>query len=528
VSRPAPWWREGLLYEVYVRSFADSNGDGIGDLAGVRSRLEHLAWLGVDGIWLSPIVPSPNADWGYDVSDYMDVDPVLGDLEEFDRLVADANQLGIRVLVDLVPNHTSDRHPWFLESRASRESPRRTWYVWADSRAPGEPPNNWMSEFGGRAWCFDDRTKQWYLHNFLPEQPDLNWWEPGVSDAFDEILRFWLDRGAAGFRIDVTHGIVKDRQLRDNPPATADDPETVRRTGQRRIYSSNRPEGHDVLRGWRALADLYGDDRFLIGETFVFDVDRMASYYGTGSDELHAAFNFPFALSPFRAEALRDVVAETERAIPADGLPVWAGSNHDIGRFPTRWCDGDEDRIRCALLALLTLRGKPVLYYGDEIGMTERPVEGDAVRDPLGKRWPERGRDPARTPMQWSPEPEAGFADAGVEPWLPAGDPAGANVRDQRIDPGSVLNLCRDLATLRRRSEDLRTGAYTALDSPRETWVWRRGEGATVALNLSSKTARLDAIEGSVAISTRRDRDGEQVARSLDLRPWEGVVVVTA
>jgi alpha-glucosidase len=525
VSRRSPWWRGGVLYEIYVPSFSDSDGDGVGDLAGVISRLDHLAWLGIDGIWLSPITPSPNADWGYDVADYTDVDPTYGDLTTFDRLVAEAGEREIGVLVDLVPNHTSERHPWFVESRSSRDAARRTWYVWADPDPGGGPPNNWISVFGGPAWTFDSASRQFYLHNFLPQQPDLDWWNVEVRDAFDEILRFWLDRGAAGFRIDVAHGVVKDRELRDNPPATDEDPEFLRRVGQRHVYSMNRPEGHDVFRRWRVLVDGYGPSRVLLGETFVLDLVTMASYYGDASDELHLAFNFPFALSPFEDAELSSIVARTEGLISATDWPVWTASNHDIGRFPTRWCGEDEDSVRCALMLLLTLRGTPVLYYGDEIGMVETAVTGDAVRDPLGKRWPERGRDSGRTPMQWADEPGAGFTDPAVEPWLPVGDPGRANVAHQRSDPSSVLNLCRDLIALRRLDLRLVEGAYVQHATPPGIWAWGRGDGIAVAVNLSGRARRIDGLGGSIALSTRRDRDGERVSGPLELRPWEGVVV---
>jgi alpha-glucosidase len=520
----SPWWRGGVLYQVYLRSFADADGDGVGDLAGVLTRLDHLSWLGVDGIWLSPINPSPNADWGYDVSDYVDVDPAYGDLALVDRLIAEAGERGIAVLVDLVPNHTSDRHPWFLEARSGRDAARRGWYVWADPDADGSPPNNWTSVFGGPAWTRDAASGQFYLHNFLREQPDLDWWNPDVRDAFDEILRFWLDRGVAGFRIDVAHALVKDRELRDNPPATDDDPELVRRAGQLPIYNMNRPEGHDVLRRWRTLVDAYGPERVLLGETFVLDLAAMASYYGNGGDELHLAFNFPFALSELEAAPLREIVARTESLMPADGWPAWTASNHDIGRFPTRWCDGDDDRARCALMVLLTLRGTPVLYYGDEVGQVETEVTGDAVRDPVGKRWPDRGRDPGRTPMHWSGEPGAGFTRPGVEPWLPLGDAVHANVESQRSDPASILHLCRDLIALRKRDHRLVDGAYAELPSPPGTWVWERGGGSTIAVNLSDEEQEVHGLRGPIALSTRRDRDGEGISGALRLRGWEGVV----
>ena len=502
------WWREGVLYQVYVRSFADSNGDGVGDLPGLTGRLDHLAWLGIDGIWLSPTMPSPNADWGYDVADYTDVHPELGTLADLDRLIAAAGRRGMRVLLDLVPNHTSNRHPWFLEARRARDAPRRDWYVWADPGAGGEPPNDWTSVFDGPAWTLDTATGQYYLHQFLAEQPDLNWWNGEVRDAFDEILRFWFDRGVAGFRIDVAHSIVKDADLR-----TLD----------------THPGVHDVLRRWRKLADAEEPRRILLGETHVREVDRMAAFYGTGEDELHLAFNFPFVYAAFDAR-LADVVAETEALLPQSAWPVWTGSNHDAGRFPSRWCDGDEARTCLALMALLTLRGTPVLYYGDEIGMTEAELRPEDLRDPVGlRRWPEDpGRDPMRTPMQWSGADGAGFTEPGAVPWLPLGNHRACNVQEQRDDPASVLSFTRSLIGLRRRSADLRSGAYAPLNAPPGIWAWRRGGSVVVALNLSDQEARVQGVEGTVAASTSPERRGRGVSGALTLDAWEGVVVEKA
>jgi alpha-glucosidase len=521
------WWRFGVLYHAYVRSFADSNGDGIGDLQGVIDHFDHLEWLGIDGLWLSPITRSPDRDWGYDVSDYRQVQPELGDLGTMDRLVDEAASRGIRVVLDLVPNHTSDQHEWFLDSRSSRGAEHRRWYVWGDPKEDGSPPNNWVSVFGGPAWTLDDSTGQYYLHNFLPEQPDLDWWTEEVREAFDGILRFWFDRGVAGFRIDVAHGLVKDRSLRDNLPATAEDDPRIRKLGLRPIYNMNRPEVHEVFRRWRRIAQEYEPARVLIGETWARDIADLMRYYGSGADELHLAFNFAPVLEKLTAGHTQPIVEATERALPPGAWPVWTGSNHDVGRFTTRWCGDDEDRIRCALMMLLTLRGTPFLYYGDEIGMTNVPVPFDQLLDPVGLRgWPEDpGRDSARTPMRWSSGPGAGFTTEAAQPWLPIGDTEGRNVRDQGSDPGSTLSFCRDLISVRRSEPDLHAGRYASLDSPPGVWAWRRGERFRVALNLSDRETRLAAWEGTVAIGTRRDRDGERVGRQLTLRPWEGVLI---
>jgi len=523
---PAPWWRSGVLYQIYPRSFADSNADGIGDLPGLIDRLDHLEWLGVDGIWLNPIMPSPNDDWGYDVADYCAVHPELGDLDDVDRLVTEARRRGISVLFDLVPNHTSDRHPWFVESRSAHHSPRRDFYVWADPRPDGSPPNNWLSAFGGPAWTLEEASGQYYLHNFLPSQPDLNWWNEEVREAFDAILRYWYRRGIAGFRIDVAHALVKDRELRDNPPATEHDHPEVRRLGQRQRFNMNRPEVHDVLRRWRRLSEAEDPARVLLGETHVFDLDEWAAFYGSGEDELHLAFNFLFLHAPFCASALRAVVEGSESLLPPTAWPVWTGSNHDAGRLATRWAQGEEAKVRLALMMLLTLRGTPVLYYGDEIGLPEVAVGPERARDVRpGAEAAEEGRDPARTPMHWTSDPGAGFAAATAGPWLPLGDYGSVNVAAQTDDPGSVLRLCRDLIALRRSVFELRTGAYETVPSPPHTWVWRRGARITVALNLSGTGSRVAGVAGVVRLSTRRDRDGQRLRETVELEPWEGVIV---
>jgi alpha-glucosidase len=487
-----------------------------------RRRLDHLAWLGVDGIWLNPVTLSPDADWGYDVADYIGVQPVLGTLDDVDALVAAAAERKIKVILDLVPNHTSIRHPWFQESRSSRDSPKRDWYVWADPKPDGSPPNNWLSGFGGSTWTLDDATGQYYLHNFPPEQPDLNWWNEEVRDEFDRILRFWFDRGVAGFRIDVCHMIVKDAELRDNPPATEDDDAITRIRGQQQVFNANRPEVHDVLRRWRNVARDYVPERLLVGETFFGDVDLLPSFYGN-DDEIHLAFNIPFLFHRFDA-GLAQVVETVERIFPDSAWPCWVGSNHDVSRFPTRWVKGDLRKTRLAMLMLFTLRGTPFLYYGDEIGMTDRPFERSEVVDPVGVRfYPVAGRDPERTPMQWVPGEGAGFTTPSVDPWLPVGDNTNCNVAEQREDTSSVLHLCRDLIALRKRSEDLRVGSYERIEAPESVWAYRRGD-TTVALNFSEEPALIDGVSGEILLSTDRTREGQAVG-GVPLGPWEGVVV---
>ncbi len=530
-GKPASWWRDAIFYQIYPRSWADSNDDGVGDLQGIIERLDHLTWLGVDAVWLNPVMPSPNEDWGYDVSDYTDIHNQLGTLADADELVTLASERGIRVVFDLVPNHTSDRHPWFQDALTSRSARHRDWYVWADPKEDGSPPNNWISVFGGEpAWHLHEPTGQYYLHNFAKQQPDLNWWNEEVRRAFDDIIRFWLDRGVAGFRIDVAHGIVKDQQLRDNLPATDEDHARIRSIGQRQIYNMNRPEVHDVLRRWRKLCDAYESEPVLIGETFVLDVGEMAAFYGSGTDELHLAFNFPFIFSPFEATALRAVAESTQELLPLEAWPAWTASNHDVGRFPTRWCGHDERKVRVALVLLLTLRGTLFLYYGDEIGMAEARLEKADLRDPVGKRlWPEHtGRDPCRTPMQWSSARGAGFTSPGATPWLPLGNYRECNVEDQRDDRASVLSLCRDLIALRRRSPDLTKGPYRTLVCSEGVWAWARGDSTIVALNMREQEAALEEVSGEVVISTSRERDGTRARGRLELAAWEAVVLETA
>jgi alpha-glucosidase len=485
------WWRDAVIYQIYVRSFADSNGDGHGDLPGIRSKLDYLEWLGVDAVWLTPVHPSPNADWGYDVSNYRDIHPDYGTLEDLDALVDDAKRRGIKVLIDLVPNHTSSEHPWF------KDRAKRDWYVWADE------PNNWESTFGGPAWTKRPDVGRYYLHNFLPEQPDLDWWNPEVRAAFEEILAFWFDRGVAGFRIDVAHALVKDKELRDNPFVGK-----AKDRREERIYNMNRPEVHDVYRRWREIARGYDPERVLLGETWVAEPKELVKYYGD-DDELQLGMYFPFTQADFDAAHLRPIVERWERILPPTAWPSWCGSNHDLPRFPTRWCAGDEAKIRCALTILLTLRGTPLLYYGDEVGMEQVEIPENEQLDRA------HSRDGCRTPMPWTREPDG-------EWWLRWGDTT-RNVEDMRADPTSILHLCRDLIALRRELH----GPYAPIDGPDGVWAWRRGDSALVAVNLSDRPHVVRGIGGSVGRDTSGARTGEAVEGELRLEPWEGVVLLT-
>ncbi|HEY3843323.1 MAG TPA: alpha-amylase family glycosyl hydrolase [Acidimicrobiales bacterium] len=525
---PDRWWHGGVFYQIYPRSFADSNGDGVGDLPGVISRLDHLADLGIAGIWLSPVTVSPNRDWGYDVADYCDIDPDYGTLGDLATLIEEAGRRGIRILLDLVPNHTSDQHPWFIDARSGRGAAHRDWYVWSDPAPGGGPPNNWVSVFGGSAWELDTPSGQYFLHNFELQQPDLNWWSDDVRRAFDDIVRFWWDRGVAGFRIDVCNMMIKDAELRDNPPATEDDPLDQQFMGVKAVYNSDRPEAHDILQRWRVIADSYDPGRLLIGETNVEQLPTLMQFYGNGHNELHGGFNFVFINAPLEAGALRQVVEDTESILPEGAWPIWTGSNHDVSRLATRWAGGDPAKVRGALLILLTLRGTPFLYQGDEIGLTDGPVTQADLLDAVGIRyWPHyRGRDAERTPMPWANTPGGGFTDPGVRPWLPMGDPAQCNVADQAGDPDSVLAFTRRAIALRTGSDDLAVGEYRSLPSPEGTWAFARGAQTVVALNLSDTSCQIDGVSGTVALATDRAVEGSTVTGTLTLPPWSGVVVV--
>jgi alpha-glucosidase len=524
---PDRWWHGGVFYQIYPRSFADSNGDGIGDLRGIIGKLDHLERLGVSGVWLSPVTCSPNRDWGYDVSDYRDIDPAYGTLDDLDTLVREAGARGIRILMDLVPNHTSDQHAWFVDALSARDSPYRDYYVWADPKPDRSPPNNWVSVFGGPAWEFDEASGQFYLHNFEAAQPDLNWWNDDVWREFDDIIRFWWDRGVAGFRIDVCNMMIKDKFLRDNPPATEDDPIDQQFMGVRYVYNSDRPEAHDILRHWRTVAETYEPERLLIGETNVDTLERLISFYGNGRDELHGGFNFQFMHAPFEAATMRATVESIEALMPAGGWPLWHGSNHDFSRLATHWGAGDPARIKLALLILLTLRGTPFLYAGDEIGLVDGVVEKEDLLDPVGVRfWPYAGRDPERTPMPWAPGPGGGFTDAGVRLWLPMADPAACNVADQEADPDSVLSLTRRLIAARAASDDLAVGPYRSLTAPDGAWAFARGDATTVVANLSDAPASFEGVVGTVAVATDRGREGSAIEGVLTLPAWSGAVLV--
>jgi alpha-glucosidase len=538
-SDATAWWRTAVFYEIYVRSFQDSNGDGVGDLPGIIERLDYLndgtpRSLGVDALWLTPINPSPMFDFGYDVSDYRDVDPLFGSLQDFDRLINEAHRRGIRIILDLVPNHTSHQHPWFKASRRARTDAQRDWYIWRDPGPDGTYPNNWVSSFGGPAWTLDPATGQYYLHSFLAEQPDLNYRNPAVVRAMEEVIRYWLDRGVDGFRVDVIHKMIKDAALRDNPRPAPDEEHPVRHYGsQKHVHDEDQPEVHDIIRSWRRILDTYGE-RTMVGEVYLFDPARVAAFYGSGHDELPLAFNFSFMWSPWDASAFRAQVDTIESVLPDGAQPTYVLSSHDAPRYRTRYDDPQwgEAHARVAAMMLLTLRGTPFLYYGEEIGMRDVVIPAERVRDPVGKRFPAVGRDPERTPMQWSGAPGGGFTTA-ADSWLPLGpDYHIVNVARQLDDERSHLSLYRRLLWYRKRSPALTHGTYRPLDSAPDTFVYRRehaGQRLVIALNFADEPRRvrlpLPSV-GHIEISTDCDRTLPRVpSNDFELHPSEGMIV---
>lgn len=529
-----------MIYQIYPRSFQDASGDGVGDLAGITARLDYLRWLGVDAIWLSPIYPSPMADFGYDVSDHADVAPLFGDLAAFDALVARAHALGLRVLLDFIPNHTSDQHRWFQESRASRESPRRDWYVWRDARPDGSPPNNWLSIMGGSVWEWDEASGQYYLHSFLKEQPDLNWRNPAVREAMYDVPRFWLARGVDGFRIDAIYYLAKDPSWADAPPNPTADPEKGAYDTQRHLgHDKGHADIHAMMRDIRRVVEAAGAGRdpVTIGEAHLWEWDEWASYYGAELDELHFPYNFAFTRGPYTASAARKIVADLEAAIPPGAWPNYVMGNHDEPRIATRI---GPERAPLAMLLLLTLRGTPTLYYGDELGMVDVAIPAEMVQDPVGKRAHQFGRDPERTPMQWDDTPNAGFCPPDVAPWLPvAPNYAAVNVARQRDDPRSPLTLARRLLALRRDSPALLRGAYGPVSgapgaTSDDVFTYARVHGderLLIALNFSGCEQPLGIREpggarrGRLLLSTRLDREGAVELAALRLRPYEGCIL---
>jgi alpha-glucosidase len=534
------WWQRGIIYQIYPRSFQDSNGDGIGDLPGIIQRLPYLVDLGIDAIWISPFYPSPMADFGYDIANYCNIDPIFGTLADFDRLIEQVHASGLKLILDFVPNHTSNEHPWFLDSRSSKTNSRRDWYIWRD-RAPGDaatpppndsspgdpdsgPPNNWTSQFGGSAWELDDASGQYYLHSFLKEQPDLNWRNPEVCGAMFDVLRFWLDRGVDGFRVDVMWLLIKDDKFRDNPPNPGyhlGAPDNQRYLS---TYNSNRPETLDIVKEMRAVLDTYSE-RVLIGEIYL-PTPQLVTYYGPRLEGAQLPFNFQLLQTAWAAQPLYEMIRDYNLAIPAGAWPNWVLGNHDQRRIATRI---GAAQARVAAMLLLTLWGTPTIYYGEEIGMTDVPIAPEEVQDPAEKNQPGlgQGRDPERTPLPWDSSRSAGFT-AG-KPWLRLDpDHTTINVAVQSDEPASILNLYRQLIAFRRGSPALTGGTIEALRVEGDVLMYERHLGEehlAIYLNTRHEPQRVPARPGKLLVSTCLDHHEELVTEAINLRPAEGIIV---
>ena len=518
-----PWWETGVIYQIYPRSFQDSDGDGIGDLAGIESRLDYVAGLGVDAIWLSPIFPSPMADFGYDVADYTGIERMFGDLAAFDRLLAAVHARGLKLILDFVPNHSSDRHPWFVESRSSRDNPKRDWYIWRDAAPDGGPPNNWTSDFGGSSWEYDEATGQYYLHAFLKEQPDLNWRNPDLKAAMLDAMRFWFARGVDGFRIDVLWHIVKAEDFPDNPLNPDYGPHLGERDKVLQHHSTDQPEAHAIAAEMRAIADEFGE-RVLIGEIFLPN-DRLAKWHGTPArPEVHLPFNFQLIENRWNARIIERLIADYEASLPEWGWPNWVLGSHDAPRIAAR--RGGEAQARVAAMLLLTLRGTPTLYQGDELGIGRVTIPPGRIRDPRELREPGLGlgRDRSRTPMPWDASPNAGFT-AG-DPWLPLNDDwTSRNVAGQAGDEASMLALYQRLLVLRRSHSALSTGDLRLLPAEGDVLMYERRSGderLIVALNLGDQAQPITLPEGTwTSIASTSD------PRAFDgrLDPHEGLIL---
>ena len=510
-----PWWKHAVIYEIYPRSFQDSNGDGTGDINGITSRLDYLVALGVDALWITPMYPSPQVDFGYDIADYSAIDPQYGTLADFDRLVAEAKKRGLRIVMDLVLNHTSDQHPWFTASRSSRTNPKRDWYIWRDGKGPGQPPNNWLSWFGGSAWTFDPQTDQWYYHYFYKQQPDLNWRNPEVKKAMFDAVRFWLDRGAAGFRIDAVSRLFEDPNLHDDPILPGKnaygDPNIEHK------YTDNLPEVHDVLRELRQLVDSYPGGPVLISEADEPNIAELAKMYGAHDDEVQLPMDFQIAdVNKLSAADFRRLLDEVENN-PAHGWPEYFFGNHDQPRPWDRYGDGKHNDQIAKLMAalLLTPRATPQMYYGEEIGMrTTAPARKEDVKDPVGKLgWPkDKGRDGERTPMQWDTSKNAGFSTAD-KTWLPVPPSAAkVNVAAESKDPNSILNFYKRLIALRRNNPAFRDGSYISVnrDDPDVLSFLRKnpaaGDSVLVVLNMSASPHTLSFDLSSEGIKEKTVR----------------------
>ncbi len=519
------WWQSGIVYQVYPRSFKDANGDGTGDLQGIIDKLDYLKWLGVSAVWVSPFYPSPMDDFGYDITNYTGIEPVFGYMKDFDELLEKTHEKGLKLILDLVPNHTSYQHPWFQESRRSKESPKRDWYIWKDPKADGGPPTNWQSVFGGSGWEYDEHSGQYYYHAFLKEQPDLNWRNPEVKEAMFDVMKFWLDKGVDGFRVDVIWHMVKDDLFRDNPPNPDFKEGKPDYTRNITAYSEDQPLVHDIIAEMRQLMDNYGE-RLLIGEIYL-PLDKLVTYYGKDGAGVHLPFNFQLIKVDWNAESIYALINDYEGSLPPEGWPNWVLGNHDKSRIASRI---GERQARLAAVLLLSLRGTPTMYYGDELGMEDVEVPAERIQDPKEKTMPGYSRDPERTPMQWNSGEYAGFSK--VEPWLPlAPDYQSRNVERQQEDKGSMLRLYKQLISVRQQSKALQLGDFVPLGLHNQLMVFKRKweqEEVLVALNFGSEPTTYAPdfeFRGVLIASTAGMEDGKIVEGTLELAAEEAIVL---
>ncbi len=522
------WWQKEILYQIYPRSFKDSNGDGIGDLPGILEKLDYLKDLGITGVWISPFYPSPMADFGYDVSDYTGIHPMFGTMEDFDRLLAEVHKRDLKLILDFVPNHSSDEHEWFKESKSSKDNPKRDWYIWKDPGPDGGPPNNWGAAFGGSGWEYDEATGQYYYHAFLKEQPDLNWRNPEVQEAMFDALRYWLDKGVDGFRVDVMWHMIKDEQFRDNPPNPDYTEDKSPYDKLLQVFNTDQFEVHDIVKKMRAVMDEY-EERVMIGEIYL-PIDKLVAYYGQDSEGAHLPFNFQLVMTPWDARKIEAAINQYEGALPADGWPNWVLGNHDNSRIVTRV---GKDQARNAAILLLTLRGTPTMYYGDEIGMQDVEIPADRIQDPQEKNIPGKGlgRDPERTPMQWDSSDNAGFTSG--EPWLPLMDNfTKVNVEVEKNREDGILQFYKSLIKLRNNEPALQIGNYIPVLAEGNMLSYIREHSEKkflIALNLGDSEEncepKLKSWKGKVKIATHQELYDRDIEDRVYLGSNQGVVI---
>jgi alpha-glucosidase len=521
------WWQKEIVYQIYPRSYKDNNGDGIGDLKGITEKLDHVKDMGINVVWISPIYPSPMADFGYDVSDYSGIHPIFGTMEDFDELLSKIHQKGMKLILDLVPNHSSNEHQWFIESKRSKDDPKRDWYLWKDPAPDGGPPNNWLSVFGGSGWEYDKNTNQYYYHAFLKEQPDLNWRNPEVKEAMFNVMRFWLDKGVDGFRVDVMWHMIKDDQFRDNPPNPDYTENKSPYDKHLQAYTTDQPEVHEIVREMRKVTDEY-DERLIIGEIYL-PVEQLVAYYGKNNNGAHLPFNFQLVLLPWKADEIKAAIDKYEGALPPEGWPNWVLGNHDQSRIATRV---GSEQARNAAILLLTLRGTPTIYYGEEIGMQDVHIPPDMIKDPQEKNIPAKGlgRDPERTPMQWNSTKHSGFSEK--EPWLPLMENfKKINVEQQKEKKDSMLNFYNRIIALRQKEPAFQIGRYEPILSGKNLLAYKRvymEKQFLVVLNLGNSEENLELknkkIRSKILISTNLEREGEKIESKFSLAANEGFI----